>query len=195
MSTKRLKALLKLVKIIPLSQLPSKPFRILPVRKDGHRLVEWFILNPCWWLSILFSARNSFISSWITSSMIFEISGSNETGLQLDELTFLLFLKISLSLTLQTLGNVLWEIERLQISLIGLTKKSVSSFRSLAVSLSVPSALKMSILWLSMMLSFGNISSDSNYAGYYVVEIRVHCIAHSGKQIQVKHWEQNRLKS
>ena len=147
MSTKRLKALLKLVKIIPLSQLPSKPFRILPVRKDGHRLVEWFILNPCWWLSILFSARNSFISAWITSSMIFEISDSNETGLQLDELTFLLFLKISLSLTLQTLGNVLCEIERLQISLIGLTKKSVSSFRSLAVSLSVPSALKMSILW------------------------------------------------
>ena len=64
--------------------------------------------------------------------MIFEISGSNKIGLQLDGSTFLPFLKIGFSFaTLQALGNIPWEIERLQISLIGLDKILAPFFRNL----------------------------------------------------------------
>ena len=41
-----LKAFLRSIKIIPVNQLLSNPFKILSAKKDKQRFVEWFALKP-----------------------------------------------------------------------------------------------------------------------------------------------------
>ena len=47
-SLTRFHAFCRSIKIIPVSKPSSKPFRILSVKKDKHRLVEWLVMNPDW---------------------------------------------------------------------------------------------------------------------------------------------------
>ena len=64
------------IKMILVGKPSSKPFRILSVKKDRHRLVQWLVLNrDC---NILLADRNSFVCLRTSFWMIFEIIGSNE---------------------------------------------------------------------------------------------------------------------
>ena len=55
-------------------------------------------------------------------------------------------MKIGLTFaSLKALGNLFKDIERLQISLIGLTRALAPSFRNLPESLSIPAAFEVSI--------------------------------------------------
>ena len=52
------------VNIIPLNRPSSKPFRILSVKNERHRLVKWLVLNLDWQsYSKLFPWRNAFACS------------------------------------------------------------------------------------------------------------------------------------
>ena len=70
------------INVIPVNKPLSNPFKILSVKKDKHRLVEWLPRKPDWWLyNISSSDKKAFVWSWIILSMIFEIDGRNDIGL------------------------------------------------------------------------------------------------------------------
>ena len=143
-----LNAFCRSINIIPVNKPSSNPFKTLSVKKDKHRFVEWLPRKPHWYLyNISLSYKKAFVWSWITLSMIFEIDGSNEIGLQLQGSVFFPFLKIGFSLAiLQALGKTPCEIERLQSAEMGFANMLAASFQNLPESL-------FQQLWSSQYLS------------------------------------------
>ena len=89
--------------------------------------------------------------------MIFGIDGSNESGLYLEGSVFFSFLKIGFSFaTLQALGKIICEIERLQSAEMGFPTMIALSFKKLRESLSTPTALELSIF----VIIFKTFSSE-----------------------------------
>ena len=82
------------IKIIPVSKMSSKPFKILSFKNERHVSVECFSLKLGWWsCKTLLRLTNSFVWSRTTFSETLDKKGSRNIGLRFDGSVFELVLK------------------------------------------------------------------------------------------------------
>ena len=99
----------------------SKPFKILPLRNDRNRSVEWLLLKPDWYfIKCCYYLKNIFVCFCTTFSMTLKVMAARKLVVNLRRV-FRHFLIISLTFAnLKAPGNLNKDIKRLQISVTGL---------------------------------------------------------------------------